>query len=96
MQEGGFFVTYCAKGQLKRDLQTLGFLVEKLPKPPHKREMTQSILQNNKWKNKISSYFTWPFEIYHYIWKKFFWKNSQILLCKPLKNLKNFSKLAKI
>jgi tRNA U34 5-methylaminomethyl-2-thiouridine-forming methyltransferase MnmC len=48
MQEGGFFVTYCAKGQLKRDLQTLGFLVEKLPKPPHKREMTQSILQNNK------------------------------------------------
>jgi len=44
MQEGGFFVTYCAKGQLKRDLQNLGFLVEKLPGPPGKREMTRAIL----------------------------------------------------
>jgi tRNA U34 5-methylaminomethyl-2-thiouridine-forming methyltransferase MnmC len=44
MQKGGFLVTYCAKGQLRRDLQTLGFLVEKLPGPPGKREMTRAIL----------------------------------------------------
>ena len=36
----GLFVTYCAKGQLKRDLKTLGLKVETLPGPPGKREMT--------------------------------------------------------
>jgi tRNA U34 5-methylaminomethyl-2-thiouridine-forming methyltransferase MnmC len=43
---GGLFVTYCAKGQLKRDLKSLGFTVESLPGPPGKREMTRA------WKNK--------------------------------------------
>jgi tRNA U34 5-methylaminomethyl-2-thiouridine-forming methyltransferase MnmC len=36
----GLFVTYCAKGQLKRDLKTLGLKVETLPGPLGKREMT--------------------------------------------------------
>jgi len=40
---GGLFVTYCAKGQLKRDLKTLHFEVEKLAGPPGKREMTRGI-----------------------------------------------------
>jgi tRNA U34 5-methylaminomethyl-2-thiouridine-forming methyltransferase MnmC len=43
---GGLFVTYCAKGQLKRDLKSLGFTVESLPGPPGKREMTRA------WKGK--------------------------------------------
>jgi tRNA U34 5-methylaminomethyl-2-thiouridine-forming methyltransferase MnmC len=40
---GGIFVTYCAKGQLKRDLRSLGFEVESLPGPPGKREMTRGV-----------------------------------------------------
>jgi tRNA U34 5-methylaminomethyl-2-thiouridine-forming methyltransferase MnmC len=40
LNPGGLFVTYCAKGQLKRDLKTLGLNVETLPGPPGKREMT--------------------------------------------------------
>ena len=39
----GRFVTYCAKGQLKRDLKTLGFEVVMVPGPPGKREMTTAI-----------------------------------------------------
>ena len=40
---GGLFVTYCAKGQLKRDLKTLGMEVETLAGPPGKREMLRAI-----------------------------------------------------
>jgi tRNA U34 5-methylaminomethyl-2-thiouridine-forming methyltransferase MnmC len=36
---GGLFVTYCAKGQVRRDLQSVGFIMERLPGPPGKREM---------------------------------------------------------
>lgn len=39
----GVFVTYCAKGQLRRDLMALGIMVEKLPGPPGKREMIRGI-----------------------------------------------------
>lgn len=39
----GVFVTYCAKGQLKRDLKSLGFEVETLPGPPGKKEMVRGI-----------------------------------------------------
>jgi tRNA U34 5-methylaminomethyl-2-thiouridine-forming methyltransferase MnmC len=39
---GGIIVTYCAKGQVKRDLAAAGFLVESLPGPPGKREMTRA------------------------------------------------------
>lgn len=38
----GFLVTYCAKGQVKRDLKALGFEVEALQGPPGKREMTRA------------------------------------------------------
>lgn len=39
---GGMLVTYCAKGQVKRDLKTAGFVVETLSGPPGKREMTRA------------------------------------------------------
>lgn len=41
LKPGGLFVTYCAKGQLKRDLKSLGFRVESMQGPPGKREMTR-------------------------------------------------------
>jgi tRNA U34 5-methylaminomethyl-2-thiouridine-forming methyltransferase MnmC len=43
LKPGGILVTYCAKGQFKRDLKSLGFEVKSLPGPPGKREMTQAI-----------------------------------------------------
>ena len=39
---GGVLVTYCAKGQFKRDLRTLGLNVESIPGPPGKREMVRA------------------------------------------------------
>lgn len=42
MKQGGSFVTYCAKGQLKRDLQSAGLSVETLQGPPGKREMVRA------------------------------------------------------
>jgi tRNA U34 5-methylaminomethyl-2-thiouridine-forming methyltransferase MnmC len=42
MKPQGVFVTYSAKGQLKRDLVSLGLLVEKIPGPPGKREMIRA------------------------------------------------------
>jgi tRNA U34 5-methylaminomethyl-2-thiouridine-forming methyltransferase MnmC len=43
LKAGGVFVTYCAKGQLKRDLKTLGFDVETLKGPPGKKEMVRAL-----------------------------------------------------
>lgn len=43
LKSGGIFVTYCAKGQLKRDLKSLGLIVESLPGPPGKREMVRAL-----------------------------------------------------
>lgn len=42
LKSDGFLVTYCAKGQVKRDLKSLGFTIEALPGPPGKREMTRA------------------------------------------------------
>jgi tRNA U34 5-methylaminomethyl-2-thiouridine-forming methyltransferase MnmC len=42
LKPGGIFVTYCAKGQVRRDLQATGFTVERLPGPPGKREMLRA------------------------------------------------------
>lgn len=42
MKPGAVFVTYCAKGQLKRDLKSLGLFVETLPGPPGKKEMVRA------------------------------------------------------
>lgn len=39
LKENGVIVTYAAKGSVRRAMQTVGFLVEKLPGPPGKREM---------------------------------------------------------
>jgi len=38
----GLFVTYSAKGQVRRNLQEVGFSVERLPGPPGKREMIRA------------------------------------------------------
>ena len=46
LKKDGIFVTYCAKGQLKRDLKELGCFVESLPGPPGKREMTSATKRN--------------------------------------------------
>lgn len=43
LQTNGFLITYCAMGQFKRDLKSLGFEVVPLPGPPGKREMTKAI-----------------------------------------------------
>lgn len=43
MKAGGVFVTYCAKGQLKRDLKNLGLTVETLAGPPGKKEMVRAL-----------------------------------------------------
>lgn len=42
LEDGGILVTYCAKGQFKRDLKAVGFEVEALPGPGKKREMTRA------------------------------------------------------
>jgi len=39
----GVLVTYCAKGQFKRDLKSVGFEVQSIPGPPRKREMTRAV-----------------------------------------------------
>jgi tRNA U34 5-methylaminomethyl-2-thiouridine-forming methyltransferase MnmC len=43
LKNPGVFVTYCAKGQLKRDLKSLGFEVETLEGPPGKKEMVRGL-----------------------------------------------------
>lgn len=43
LNSGGALVTYCAKGQFKRDLRATGFVVETLPGPPGKREMVRAL-----------------------------------------------------
>lgn len=40
LHSNGLLVTYCAKGQVKRDLKSVGFNVEAVDGPPGKREMT--------------------------------------------------------
>ena len=40
---GSVFVTYSAKGSLKRMLRALGFDVTLLPGPPGKRVMTRAV-----------------------------------------------------
>lgn len=42
LKENGILVTYAAKGSVRRAMQAVGFLVEKLPGPPGKREMLRA------------------------------------------------------
>jgi tRNA U34 5-methylaminomethyl-2-thiouridine-forming methyltransferase MnmC len=43
LQKGGIFVTYSARGQLKRDLANAGMEVETLSGPPGKKEMVRAV-----------------------------------------------------
>jgi len=43
LKNGGVLVTYSAKGSVRRAMISVGFLVEKLPGPPGKREMLRAI-----------------------------------------------------
>ncbi len=42
LKTNGVLVTYSAKGQVRRNLQSVGFNVERLPGPPGKREMIRA------------------------------------------------------
>lgn len=43
LRDAGVFVTYSAKGQLKRDLKALGLTVETLQGPPGKNQMVRGV-----------------------------------------------------
>ena len=49
LNNDAIFVTYCAKGEVRRALQSVGFIVERLEGPPGKREMLRArkILSEN-------------------------------------------------
>lgn len=42
LRENGVLVTYAAKGSVRRAMQAVGFIVERLPGPPGKREMLRA------------------------------------------------------
>lgn len=42
-RNAGVFVTYSAKGQVRRDLTTAGYRMERLPGPPGKKQMLRGI-----------------------------------------------------
>ena len=42
LKEDGILVTYSAKGSVRRAMQAVGFIVERLPGPPGKREMLRA------------------------------------------------------
>lgn len=43
MKPGAILVTYCSKGEVRRNIQTAGLTVEKLHGPPGKREMIRAV-----------------------------------------------------
>jgi tRNA U34 5-methylaminomethyl-2-thiouridine-forming methyltransferase MnmC len=43
LKSGGILVTYCSKGSVRRAMQAVGFVVEKLPGPPGKREIVRAV-----------------------------------------------------
>jgi tRNA U34 5-methylaminomethyl-2-thiouridine-forming methyltransferase MnmC len=42
LKQNGILVTYSAKGSVRRAMQAVGFMVERLPGPPGKREMLRA------------------------------------------------------
>ncbi|MBT8236852.1 MAG: tRNA (5-methylaminomethyl-2-thiouridine)(34)-methyltransferase MnmD [Bacteroidia bacterium] len=42
LRSGGMLVTYSAKGSVRRAMESVGFVVEKVPGPPGKREMIRA------------------------------------------------------
>lgn len=47
LKDGGIWVTYCAKGDVRRQMQSLGFQVQRLAGPPHKRHMLHATKTGN-------------------------------------------------
>ena len=45
---GGTLVTYCSKGDVRRAMQAAGYIIEKIPGPPGKREMIRACKTNLK------------------------------------------------
>ena len=43
VREGGMLVTYCSKGEVRRNMEKAGWLASRLPGPPGKREMLRLI-----------------------------------------------------
>ena len=43
LRPGGVWVSYCAKGSVRRGLEAAGFQVSRLPGPPGKREMLRAL-----------------------------------------------------
>ncbi len=43
MSNGAVLTTYCAKGQVRRNMKEAGFIVERIAGPPGKREMLRAI-----------------------------------------------------
>lgn len=43
LNPGGILVTYCAQGQVKRNMKSVGFRIERLPGPAGKREITRAV-----------------------------------------------------
>jgi tRNA U34 5-methylaminomethyl-2-thiouridine-forming methyltransferase MnmC len=46
LKDNGILVTYSAKGSVRRAMQSAGFIVERLPGPPGKREMMRAVKKN--------------------------------------------------
>jgi tRNA U34 5-methylaminomethyl-2-thiouridine-forming methyltransferase MnmC len=55
LRPGGILVTYCAKGQFRRNLRGLGLEVESLPGPPGKRAMTRARKPDEKARKRAMS-----------------------------------------
>ena len=43
LNPGGVWVSYCAKGAVRRSLEKIGFVIERLEGPPGKREMLRAV-----------------------------------------------------
>ena len=46
--ESAIFVTYCAKGQVRRDLELIGFDISRIPGPPGKHEMLRGTINKQQ------------------------------------------------
>lgn len=43
LKKDGILITYCSKGEVRRAMQAAGFVVEKIPGPPGKREIVRAL-----------------------------------------------------
>ena len=43
LKTGGYWVSYCSKGSVRRYLEKIGFEVDRLDGPPGKREILRAI-----------------------------------------------------